>query len=148
VISSTTATGGLITFSSVVRFAGGGARLQYAYLIDSEWPATKLMADLFLFTVNTVTVAGDNAAFAPIDADMRSCIGVIRFDGTAATAGVQGQATTNGYIGGLFYGATTNPIAFNCAAADTALYGVLVARNAYAPVAAERFDIFLVLNPD
>jgi hypothetical protein len=62
--------------------------------------------------------------------------------------GSRGKLQRMDISGGLFYGATTNPIAFNCAAADTALYGVLVARNAYAPVAAERFDIFLVLNPD
>lgn len=105
-----------------------------AVLIDSAAEATKPDIDLLLFDAEP-TVAADNAAFAVTDAQMERCIGAIQFAGANFRAGSSG----NGVIVATAFG----ELPYSCLARK--LYGVLVARNTYTPIANEKFTVRLGL---
>lgn len=115
---------------------GEGAVIRAAQFSSSIVPATKLNADLFLFHTAPTAYGNDNEAFALSDADLLNCVGVITLDGTTAA---------NIKVG------TLNCVVINQALAmpvkslttDRALYGVLVARNAYVPASAEVLTVKL-----
>lgn len=106
-----------------------------AVLIDSAAEATKPDVDLMLFDTEP-TVAADNAAFAVTDAQMERCVGVIQFAGSNFRIG----ATGNGVIVATSFGELPY------FAVARKLYGVLVARNTYTPIALEKFTVRLGLN--
>lgn len=121
-----------LVFSACARENGDGGLISQVTIIDSVQAATPLTGELWLFTA-TLTPAEDNAAFAPTDAQSLTCVGVIPF----TTAGYLGSSNVVVHItnfGGLV---------FQCAENSTNLYGVLVARNAYAPAALETFQVRL-----
>jgi len=139
VISSTTAASvaPILQFPNIVRSNGGGGIIQSAVLIDSVAAATKPDTELYLFD-QIITMQSDNAVWAPLDAEMLNCVGVIAFPvGAFKTAGANGIIDVTG-LGK----------AFNCAASSTTLYGVLVARNAYTPTALEQFELRLQVLQD
>ena len=69
------AMGGLLTFTGAALASGGsGAVLSATALCKT--PALLPILELWLFNA-TFTAGTDNAAFAPSDADMAKCIGVI-----------------------------------------------------------------------
>lgn len=123
--------GGLLTFNSDMPTS----RTESAVLTDSAAPATKIAADLFLFS-RPPTVAADNAAFAPTDAEVAECFAVLPFAAadfhTLGTAGIT-------HINPLLH-----PIEYVSVPAK--FYGVLVATNTYTPVALEEFNIKLGLE--
>lgn len=112
-----------------------------AYLIDSAYQSTALQADLLLFDT-TVTVPTDNAACALTDAEMLTCIARIPFN-----TQIIGLPTT-GTAGNCIYASGQVNEIFACASGDDALYGVLVARNAYVPISAEVFTVKLKIIAD
>lgn len=117
-----------LTFSGLGVKINVGGIIDHAMLFSGANPATKLNADLFLFSA-TLTPDADNAAFTPTDAELITCIGHINFSDSAwvsgdATVGAGGNALVKSSNIGI-------PIS-----QDT-IYGVLVARNAYAPVSGE-----------
>lgn len=121
------------TVGNAIEFGlGNNAKgiVRSAVLIDSASEATKPDIDLFLFDTEP-TVAADNAAFAPTDAQMERCVGVIAFAGT----NFRGGSNSNGVIIATAFGEL--PYQAN----DLKLYGVLVARNTYTPVSAEKFTV-------
>ncbi len=120
-------------------FSESSGVIKAVVLIDSAAEATKPELDLFLFAAEP-TVANDNAAFAPTDAQMKDLVAVFSFVGTSGTNFKTG-ATGNGAMQ-----QTGFEIAY--AAPERKLYGVLVARNAYTPVSAEVFTVKLTIQSD
>lgn len=114
---------------------GQGGVIESVTIIQSVAVATKLNADLFIFN-ETLTPDDDNAAFTPTDAEMLTLVGYVKCDGTVAANVIIGSGNVAIQIGGL-------KLPFACTRTDRALYGVLVARNAYAATSAEVFRIKL-----
>jgi hypothetical protein len=131
-------------FEDVARVAGGGGTIRAAMLLDSAYVATSLLADLFLFDT-APAIDADNAAWTPTDAELLTLVGVIRFE-TAATWS-PGDLTA-GAGGNNVYLARGVNLEYLCAAEDTSLYGVLVARNAYVPVSGEVWTLKLMIDQD
>ena len=139
VISAVT-TNDHFTFDEVVRERSGV--ILGAILNSSQNNATlKLDAELWLFRTDIAEVA-DNSAFAPTDAEMLTCVGVIDFDiwtvGTA-TSGAGGNARSQ--VNDL-------NIVFTDDGSSRKLYGQLVARNAYDPVSSEVLTVDLIIGQD
>jgi hypothetical protein len=109
-----------------------------AVCISSANQGTKPDLELWLFDAD-LTPADDNAAFAPTDAQMRTLVGVIEFPVASFKVGNSGS----GADGNVACEVQDLDIVFSPKAAGGMLYGVLVVRNAYTPVSAERFDIRL-----
>jgi len=123
----------------VARVDNGTGIITSAVLIDSSAESTKPSIDLLLFH-GPVTNAADNAAAAPTDEEMETMLpnGVISFDGP--TLFKVGGA--NGAIP-----AGNQNIPFKCRN-GTKIYGILVVRNAYTPVSAEKFTVNLGVLQD
>lgn len=147
---STTAPSAL-TITGMARFNGGGGTIVAALLLDSANQATKPDLELWIFSASPVP-DNDNAVFTPSDAECATLVGIIEFRGVTksyvgdATAGAGGNLIVPGTQGG-----TTIPtlaIPFVCAAAQTALYGLFVVRNAYTPVSAEVFTAILFIEQE
>lgn len=135
----TAATAAVMEFTKVGRDAQRGAGVIVdAILVDSAAQTTKLSAELWLFT-SAMTMDNDNAVFTPTDTELLDLVGVIQFT-TAfvgdATAGANGNCV-------LQAERTYLPINYQCKIGVTSLYGVLVTRNAYTPVAQESFAVLL-----
>ena len=138
VVCNSTSAPVIMTFAGAVNTDFQMGVIAQATLIDSANQSTKLDAELWLFDT-TVTMDNDNAAFTPTDAECATLVGIVPFS-TAywksgdATAGAGGNAVC--HVQGL-------SIPFNVVHASNALYGILVARNAYTPVSAESFTVRL-----
>jgi hypothetical protein len=79
------AVGGLLTFANAARVAGLGGVIKDMIIIDDAGQNAEL--ELWLFN-QTFTAMADNAAWAPSEADLENCIGVIStLDGTWRAAG-------------------------------------------------------------
>lgn len=128
----------VLTFSGAGRVNGGSGIVIDALLIDSANQTTKPNLELWLFS-QAPAIDDDNAAFTPTDAELANLVGIVQF-----TTGFVGDATAG--AGGncvLPSERTYLPVFYECAAAVTALYGVLVARNTYTPVSGEVFSVKL-----
>lgn len=135
VVADSTSAAAVLKFHGVCG-DGEGAIIRSATLSSSVLPGTKLSADLWLFHTAPTSYGNDNAAFALSDADVLNCVGVIALDGTVAAnikAGTLNYIVVNQGLALAVKGLTT----------DRALYGVLVARNAYTPASAEVLTIKL-----
>lgn len=137
VVADSTSAATILTFSSIARAAGLGGVIQHAQLIDSAAQTTKPDFELYLFDT-APTMQNDNAAWAPSDSEMEKCLGRIDF----ATANFK-TGSGNGMIQ-----AANISIPFQCASSVSAIYGILVARNAYVPVSAEKFTVRLHVLQD
>lgn len=114
--------------------------LQHAMLIDSANQATKLIADLWLFSSAPALVDDDNAAWTPLDADLANLLGIVQFE---SANWIVGDATS-GANGNAVCRATALAIPIVRDPQDTTvIHGVLVARNAYVPVSGEVFTVRL-----
>lgn len=127
-------------FSDAVKAGHNTGMISNARIFSSANQGTKLDAELWLFHTN-ITEAGDNAAFAPTDAELLTLVGIIDFPVASwkagnATAGADGNSVCVVENIGIAFRAIQN------------LYGVLVARNAYTPVESEVFTIDLVIAQD
>jgi hypothetical protein len=136
VVSNSTSAPTIMIFPRATSQAGGNGIIQQAILVTSASVATKPDLELWLFDT-TVTMDNDNAAFTPTDAEMLTLVGVIRFPTSSfvvgtATAGAGGNAACDVQNLGI-------PI--NTKNGDNSLYGILVVRNAYVPVAEEVFTV-------
>ena len=143
VIADSTSAATIITLEGAVKGDGESSIILTAKLISSANQATKLDARLWLFDTAPSSYGNDNAAFTPTDAEMRTVLAVIAFPSTAwiggdATSGAGGNAMCEAQ--GLWL-----PIATAARATGNSIYAVLEARNAYTPVAQERFDLRLGL---
>lgn len=136
--SATAAT--VLTFQSALGDAAG-AKIRSAMFTSSAIPGTKLNADLFLFHTAPTAYGNDNEAFVLSDADLLNLVAVVSLDGTTAA---NLKTTDNNYV--VINGGLALPVR-NTALSNLALYGVLVARNAYTPVSAEVLTIKLGTEP-
>lgn len=120
-----TADGGTaMTFTGIGRNAGAAGYITKASILCSTTALTPRLT-LFLFSATPTCELDDNAAnTAVVAADQANYVGHIDFPAMEdlGTGMSQTIATPNTY-GNL-------PLAFNCASGDTALYGVLVTRDA------------------
>ena len=133
------ATAAVMKFSKCAGQGGQGGSVRSVMIISSADQTTKLDADLWLFDA-APAIADDNAAFAPTDAEILTVVGVVSVVGTTAANTKVGLTTGTGNQVFINDGLD---IPFACAKTDAALYGILVARNAYTPVSAEVFRIKL-----
>jgi hypothetical protein len=141
VVQSSTSTHTPITFTDCARHNGGSGVLLDALLLDSACQTTKLDAELYLFDT-TVAPAHDNEAWAPSDAELVTLVAIIDF-GASPWVGDPTAGTGN-----VAFQVQNNNAGFVCGAASRNLFGVLVARNAYTPVALEVFTIRLKIVQD
>lgn len=129
---------------SALRFPGAagdgfGGVIRSAHLTSNAIPGTKLNADLWLFNAPPANTYGnDNDAFALNDVDRDKLVGIISLDG--ATAANVKVSTANYAV--IAQGLAI-PFKLQKTGSETALYGVLVARNAYTPAAQEAFTVKL-----
>lgn len=108
------AVGGLLTFANAVRASGGSGMIEKVVVVDKGQQAAWL--DLVLFRA-TFTAPSDNAIFAPTDAELLDCEGVVPiFTGDYA------DFSSNAV-------ATKNAVGLEFSLAGTSLFGVLVARG-------------------
>lgn len=128
-----------LTFLGVTIESPGNAVIQSLTLIDSANNATKPDLELWLF--DTVPgVENDNAAFAPTDAETMTLVAVIPIPATMFVVGNAGSAAAGNAvcdIQNLGIPVNTN------VTGRTTLWGFLVVRNAYTPVANEQFTVRL-----
>ncbi len=122
---------GLLTFASVGRANGAGAYILNARVAESVAPASTGSFKLWLFNA-APTVAADNAVFAPTDAQMLTCLGMIQVDGAYKLS-----------LNTLYAPSTFSPLYVKCAAGVTTIYGVLTDANGYTPTALETLDVFI-----
>lgn len=111
-------------------------------LFSSANQSTKMQAELWLFHTDIAEVA-DNAAFAPTDAEMLTCVAVVPIPTAAwlvgkADSGADGNATA-------FIDNIDIPVR---ASGDGILYGQLVVRNAYTPVSGQVITCDIIVSQD
>jgi hypothetical protein len=142
VIENSTSAPTVITFANCARLNAGSGVIIGAQVTDGANQTIKATLELWLFDT-TVTPDNDNAVFTPTGAELLTLIGIIQFPAFFigdATAGAGGNCVSPALL--------ANPLTFKCAAAAAALYGVLVVRNAYVPVASEAFSVRLRILQD
>jgi len=125
-------------FDAVGKVNGGTGYIVRANAICETTAVTPRLT-LFLFNVAPTCELDDNAAnTALLHADLANYIGKIDFPAMEdiGTGDSESMATPSSY-GNL-------PLAFNCASADDALYGVLVTRDAFTNTATNDMTIKLV----
>ena len=144
VISDSTSASTVLTFSNAVPQSGGSSILQQVTMVVGEYQTTKLSADLFLFDTAPASYGVDNAAFTPTDAELLRAVAVVTLDGTATSPlQIHGGDLTAGATGNCIIEASDLGIPVTALNTDNAIYGVLVARNAYVPAAVCPFYIRL-----
>lgn len=126
--------GAPLTFSGFCFDKLGSSLILQATCVDEANQTTKPDLQLFLFDT-APTVFADAAAFAPVNADMERLVGIVSFpvaNFIVANAG-------SGASGNVVCDAQNLGLAINTLSRD--IYGVLVVRNAYTPIANEKFLI-------
>lgn len=125
-----TATTAVLEFEDVARSNGGSGMIMTAVAIDSAAQGTQPSLELWLFTAALAVVA-DNEPFAPTDAEMLNLVSVITL--------------SSAKVGGANLAIISDMVAtpFKCAGGSANLYGYLVVRNAYTPIADEVFTVKL-----
>lgn len=141
VVNNSTSAPEPLTFTGAARVAGGSGVITDLLIIDSGNQTTKPSLELWLFHT-APAMDNDNAAFTPSDEELLNLVAIIPVASTFvgdATAGAGGNAV---------YQAKGINQAFVCTGAVTALYGVLVVRNAYTPLSGETFTVLLGVLQD
>lgn len=143
VVADSTSAAAVITF--VLQGPGanvgplGSGIIQTATLISSQNAATKLDGRLWLFDTAPASYGNDNEALTLTDAEMRAALQVILFPTGSWVAG----DATSGANGNALCNAQSLWLPINTTKDSNAIFGVLEARNAYSPVANERYDVRL-----
>lgn len=136
VVTATTAA--VMSFVEAVRGKYDYAKIIAASLIDSANVGTKPDLELWLFDA-TFTPEADNAAWAPTDAILQTGLGVIAF----ATGSFKVGKADAGADGNSLNQVQNIQLPIWSTVDGGVIYGLLVVRNAYVPVSAERFDVRL-----
>ena len=134
VMADSTSAATILTFDSAAAYVGGSGIIQAVTGIDGAYQALGLAADLFLFDTAPASYGNDNAAFTPTDAELLRAIGVATFSAT----GWSGGDLTSGATGNAIQSVIVS-LPFKCKVDRSKLYGILVARNAYVPIAQSPF---------
>lgn len=138
--SATAATA--LTFEGITRGDGLGTTLDgLVFTTSANVAAAKPDLELWLFDTLPATYGNDNEAFAPTDAEVLRCIGVVDIPVASFKVGLSGaDAAGNAVCTVTGRNLIIDPIAGN------KVFGVLVIRNAYVPVSGEVFSILLKLK--
>lgn len=134
VVCNSTSAPTVMHFEESVRVVGGSGVITKASILDYANQGTKLECELWLFTDDPAAV-NDNAAFAPSDAELANLIGVIPI--VDDYVGLSGS----GASGSVVIQSAIVDLPFQAATATSTIYGVLVARNAYTPIAQEPITV-------
>jgi len=141
VVCNSTTAPTIITFNRASHQSAGSGVLKHAKVISSAYVATAPVLELWLFDT-AVTMDNDNAAFTPTDAELATLVTVVSFPAASYKIG---DATAG--VGGNHVCEATLDVPFTTVGANVnALYGVLVARNAYVPISGEIFTLQLVIE--
>lgn len=128
---------------AVGRVGGGSGVIIAALLTIDSYPTTKLDAHLWLFNA-TLTPPNDNGGCDLTDVEALTFIGIVDF-GNAPDAVTNPTANA---AGNCCYMQRALDIPFQCGAADTKVYGFLVAQNTYTPLSGENFAVSLGVLQD
>lgn len=123
------AVGGLLTFANAVRASGGTCRLESVQVVDKSDSHQDSSLELVLFD-RTLSAPTDNALFAPTDAEMLTCVGVVPI-------GLWADYSVNSV-------ACVNNVGLSMVLNGTSLFGVLVARGL--PTYTSTTDIVVTLT--
>ena len=145
VLSDSTSAPTILKFPNASKDVGGAGTIVCATVIDEANQATK--PDLQLWLFDTAPAAeNDASAFSLSAAESRQLVDIIAFPVGSFVVGNAGA----GASGNCFCNAQSLWLPFNTiaptspsGAGDNALYGMLIVRNAYTPIAQERFDVRL-----
>lgn len=122
--------------------AAGFGRIRGAQVIVTANQATKPDVDLVIFADSTPTMANDNAAIAPTNADvLNNLVARLRLAGSTGVS----LNPANDLTGQFIIELDTLDIPYACPA-NLKLFGMLVARNAYTPLAQEKWQVNLLLE--
>lgn len=140
-VTNSTSSPAILTFDAVARANAGSGVIIGAVLIDSANQATKGQFELWLYDTS-FSADNDNAAFTPSDAETETLIGVIPF-----LVPYVGDAQS-GASGNCVFPVGNLSIPYTCGGSSDDIFGLLVVRNAYTPVSAEKFTVrlFVVQN--
>ena len=141
VVTSSSTAGSPMVFDGAGAYNGGTGIILDALCIDGAAQATKANLRLYLFDT-APTSAADNAAFSPTDAEMNTSIGWAEF--TSWEVGT----STAGSAGNCMARADGLNMPFTCGSASDDLWGILVERGTYTPVANEPIAVRLGLVQD
>lgn len=133
-MGSSTSTPTVLTFANSARVSAGTGMITKARLVKNSTNTTNSAFRLWLFS-SSPTGANDNAAFALAYSSVGSRLGYIDFPGFV-TEGTGSDCAECEVIG----------LASQFYASATSLFGVLVARSAYAPTSGEQFFVELALE--
>ena len=126
-----------LTFADAVPMAGDSSLILNAQLYHYAAETTRLDAWLYLFSAPLLSAPVDHTLFDPAEAEKDTLLSAIRFAQDLATD-----------LGSRFSLYEVVPNAVIQTASDSRhLYGVLVAGNAYVPLASEKFRIVLGMLP-
>lgn len=123
--------GGLLTFANAARASGGTFLIQSIQVEDNAQQMSAM--DLVLFNA-TFTAPTDNSIFAPSDAELKTCVGVIPIT-------FYSDFSTNSI-------ACVNNLGLEVVVAGTSLFGALVARGTPTYVATTDIVVTLTLIQD
>lgn len=130
-----------LTFLEAVQPKKLSGSITTARVHSSANQGTKPELELWLFGSDIAEV-GDNAPFAPSDAEALNLIGVIDFAESGWRIGLSGGGAAGNAV------CQSDNIGLTFRAFTQNVYGVLVLRNAYTPVSGEVFTVDLVVTQD
>lgn len=129
-----------MTFTNVVAANGGSGFISKVVLHLGENQSTPLNSQLWLFDTSP-TVPTDNTTPALSDAESQTMLLNLPLAGPAVTNATSGAGGNQVIIlDGINY-------AFGCATGSRSLYGMLVAANAYTPVASTPIIVTITVSP-
>jgi len=131
-----TSTSCTMTFLYGARAQGYGGILSSALLIDDANQTTKGSFELWLFSQKPADIA-DNAPWAPTDAILLSLLGIVPFS-TSYVANAGAAAAGN-----VAFQSLNLAMPFMTEQQTSYIYGIIVVRNTYTPVANEKFTAIL-----
>lgn len=124
-----------LKFEKALPFGSSGFIVE-AQLKMLSTQGTKLSADLHLFTAPLATTPVDNEPFVISANDMINHVNTISFPDTAGES-----------LGGFTRYAVAPSKVVSAGSDSTSLYGILVAKNTYVPIASEKIVIQLGIVP-
>lgn len=133
------------TFTQSAYGKGYGGTLKgsidFARMMIQSNQSTKPDLELWLFSQDIAEVA-DNGAFAPTDAEILTLIDVIPFATADWYVGLSGAGASGNIV------LTANNLGIIVPSTAGSIYGQLVVRNAYTPIASEVFTAELIITLD
>lgn len=125
-----------LVFAGAALAAGESGTILTAQLHQNANQSTLGSFELNLFS-SKVAVQTDNAAAAFTNAEMLTWVGGFAFTSSYILNAGSGAA------GNVVWQARNLNLDYRCGSGETALYGLLVVRNAYTPVSQEVFKVML-----